>query len=129
MAKFTKLIHDYPQSTKIALSAYYIADINKEYFRENTLAVYWYERAWTWDPHITEPARFQAATVYDIHLHDYAKAVECYRLSIKYDPWRLRDPEYAAKRIEELTGQTPEQGRSRPTPPAPQPQPTPVPTR
>ncbi len=103
--KFMKLIRDYPQSTKIALAAYYIAEINKEYFRENTLAVYWYERAWTWDPHITQPARFQAATVYDFHLRDYAKAVKCYEMSLKYDPYRWGDPSFATDRIKALTGQ------------------------
>ena len=99
-----KLIRNYPRSTKIAMSAYYIAEINKEYFKENTLAVYWYERAWTWDTHLPEPARFQAATVYDIHLHNYAKAVECYRLSMQYDPTRFRNYEYSQQRIHELTG-------------------------
>lgn len=103
--KFMQLIQLYPQSTKIAMSAYYIAEINKEYFKENTLAVYWYERAWTWDPHLPEPARFQAATVYDVHLHNYAKAVECYRLSMKYDPTRLYNYEFSRNRIAELTGQ------------------------
>jgi hypothetical protein len=103
--RFMKLIHDYPQSTKIAMAAYYIAEINKEYFKENTLAVYWYERAWTWDPHITEPARFQAATVYDFHLHNYSKAVECYRLALKYDPYRWRNPSECEERIKALTGQ------------------------
>ena len=43
---FRKLIREYPTSTKIALSAYYIADIYKEYFDEDVLAIRWYERAW-----------------------------------------------------------------------------------
>lgn len=101
---FQKLIHDYPRSTRIAMSAYYLAEINKEYFRQNTLAVFWYERAWTWDPNIPEPARFQAATVYDVHLHNYAKAVECYRKSMQSDPGRLGNYEFSKNRVAELTG-------------------------
>jgi tetratricopeptide (TPR) repeat protein len=101
---FQKLIHDYPRSIRIAMSAYYLAEINKEYFRQNTLAVFWYERAWTWDPNLPEPARFQAATVYDIHLHNYTKAVECYRLSLKYDPTRPGNRWLCEKRVKELTG-------------------------
>ena len=99
---FRDLIRKYPRSTKIALSAYYIADIYKEYFNEDVRAVAWYERAWTWDPNITEPARFQAATVYDQRLHNRAKAVECYRLSMRSDPSRLGNFDHARKRIEEL---------------------------
>ncbi len=99
---FRQLIEKYPNSTKIALSAYYIADILKEYFNEDIRSVHWYERAWQWDPHITEPARFQAATVYDYRLADYKKAIECYKASLKDDPWRVLNPEHARNRINEL---------------------------
>jgi len=104
---FRQLIQEYPRSTKIALSAYYIADIYKEYFNEDVRAVKWYERAWQWDPHVTEPARFQAATVYDIRLKDPVRAVELYKASIANDPWRLLNREHARRRIEELTGRKP----------------------
>jgi len=43
--------------------------------------------------------------VYDIHLHNYSKAVECYRLSLKYDPERWGNADFATQRIKELTGQ------------------------
>lgn len=104
---FLQLIHDYPTSNKIALSAYYLGDIYKEYFNRNVEAVQWYERAWQWDKNITEPARFQAATVYDQRLLNYPKAVECYRAAIKDDPWRLLNREYARDRIKALTGREP----------------------
>jgi len=101
---FRRLVRDHPRSTKIALSAYYIGEIYKEYFDENVRAVHWYQRAWEWDRYLSKPARFQAATVYDARLQDKQKAVECYRLAIKYDPWRLGNWEYATSRIAELTG-------------------------
>ncbi len=102
---FRDLLTQYPRSTKVALSAYYIGDIYKEYFDEDIRSIYWYQRAWEWDPNVTEPARFQAATIYDIRLHNHAKAVELYRDALKYDPPRLGNRDYAERRIKELTGQ------------------------
>lgn len=102
---FRELIQKYPRSNKIALSAYYIAEIYKEYRNENVRAVKWYERAWQWDPQVTEPARFQAATVYDFRLKEPAKAAELYRKSITEDPWRWYNREFARDRIKVLSGQ------------------------
>ncbi len=99
---FRQLINEYPRSTKIALSAYYIGEIYKEYFDENIRAVHWYRRAWQWDPAIPKPARFQAATVYDIRLHNYAKAIECYRAAIEHEQFNSSNVSYAHRRIREL---------------------------
>jgi len=105
LVRFLTLVEEYPTSRRIALSAYYIAEIYKEYFKENALCVHWYERAWTWDPHVEQPACFQAATVYDQHLHNYAKAVECYQMSLtRPDPYRLANPSWAQSRINALMG-------------------------
>jgi tetratricopeptide (TPR) repeat protein len=106
LVKFKKLIQEYPDSTRIALAAYFIGEIYKEFFDENILAVRWYQRAWQWDPEIDQPARFQAATVWDLRLHNVPKAVELYRASILHDPERLGNARFARARINELT-QTP----------------------
>ena len=98
-----ELVYNHPTSVRTPMAAYYIAEINKEYFKENTLAVFWYERAWTWDKHLPEPARFQAATVYDSHLRNYAKAVWCYDQSLRYDPKRFMNDAHCRNRIQELT--------------------------
>jgi hypothetical protein len=98
------LVHKYPRSTKIALSAYHIGEIYKEYFREDIRAVHWYERAWQWDANITEPARFQAATVHDFRLLNRAKAVELYRQAILHEQFNASNTRYAHQRIAELTG-------------------------
>ena len=98
-----EVIAKHPRSTRIALCAYYIAEIYKEYFNEDIRAVNWYRRAWQWDPYIIEPARFQAATIYDHRLQEKQEAVECYRMAIKNDPWRLWNAEYAQDRIAKLT--------------------------
>ena len=94
-------MYKYPDSTRIALSAYYIADIYKEYFNENLRAMWWYERAWQWDPHVPEPARFQAATVAE-RVHDYPRAIEYYKASLEYDPPRWGNAGHARDRIEKL---------------------------
>jgi hypothetical protein len=102
-----KLIKEHPQSTKIAESAYYIGDIYKEYFNEDVRAVRWYERAWQWDPNIDKPARFQAATVWDLRLHNRSKAVELYRAVLEHEPYNATNLTFSRRRIAELTGQTP----------------------
>ena len=100
---FLQLVREHPTSTKISNSAYYIAEIYKEYFNENQRSVIWYERSWQWDQDITLPARSQAAYIYDIRLAQYGKALELYNESIKHEqtyPNRIR---YSHQRIGELT--------------------------
>jgi hypothetical protein len=104
LVTFMELIEKYPTSNKIALSAYYIGDIYKEYFNEDVRAVLWYERAWQWDPNIQEPARFQAGTVYDLRLHNPEKAVQCYAGAIQHEQFNQSNVRYATQRITELTG-------------------------
>jgi tetratricopeptide (TPR) repeat protein len=102
LMKLLELVEKHPESTRIALAAYYIAEIYKEYFNENLRAVHWYQRAWQWDPMITKPARFQAATVYDLRLHEPDKAIELYRASLEHDPSRTLNRQHAQNRIVEL---------------------------
>ncbi len=104
LMKLRQLVQTYPASNKIALSAYYIGEIYKEYFNENIRAVRWYQRAWEWDPNVTKPARFQAATVHDIRLHNYKSAVACYRGAIKHEQFNPSNVRYAHERIRELEG-------------------------
>jgi len=104
LVKFRQLIAEYPTSARIAEAAYYIGDIYKEYFNENIRAVLWYERAWQWDPNITKPARFQAATVYDFRLHNDEKAVDLYRQAIQHEQFNASNVRYSQQRISELSG-------------------------
>lgn len=115
---FRRLIDRYPTSNTIAEAAFYTGEIYKEYFREYVRAVYWYRRAWQWDPTLTLPARFQAATVYDFHLQNKARAVECYRGTIEHEQFKWNNVRYAYQRIEELTGKPAVVKPKKPTPPA-----------
>lgn len=104
LALFRELIRKYPTSTKIALSAYFIAEIYKEYNNEDVRAVHWYERAWQWDPNILQPARFQAATVYDIRMGHKAKALELYKEVLKHEQFNRSNVDFATQRIKSLEG-------------------------
>jgi tetratricopeptide (TPR) repeat protein len=103
LEKFLRLVHEYPDSDKIALSAFRIGEIYEEAFDEHVRALTWYERAMQWDPFVPEPARFRAARIYDLHVRNRDKAVELYRQSLEKDPWRPRIRDTAAERIEALT--------------------------
>ena len=104
LGMFIQLVHEYPTSTKIAMSAYYIADIYKEYFNEDVRAVHWYQRAWEWDSHILKPARFQAAVVYDLRMQEPGKAVPLYRDVIKFEQFNQSNVDFAQSRLKKLTG-------------------------
>lgn len=108
---FQELIRKYPTSSKIAMSAYYVADIYKEYFDEDLRAVNWYERAYTWLPTINEPARFQAATVYDLRLNDKLKAIELYQAAIDHEQFNRSNVKFALDRIPELRAEAEKQRR------------------
>jgi len=99
-----RLVRTHPRSTKIALAAYHIGEIYKEYFNENLRAVHWYQRAWQWDANLIKPARFQAATVHDYRLYNRAKAVELYRQVIMHEQFNASNVQFAHRRIRELTG-------------------------
>ncbi len=103
LLKFRQLVKKYPTSTKIAQSAYYIAEIYKEYFGENLRALAWYERAWQWDKNITLPARSQAAYIYDFRLGQRGKAIALYQEVIKCEGFDWNRVRYARQRIKELT--------------------------
>ncbi|MHC4716779.1 MAG: tetratricopeptide repeat protein [Planctomycetota bacterium] len=105
LGMFLELVRSYPDSTRIAESAYYIGDIYKEYFDEDIRAVQWYQRAWEWDPKVLKPARFQAAVVYDLRLAQPGKALPLYQQAIRHEQFNASNVQFATNRIKDLTGQ------------------------
>jgi tetratricopeptide (TPR) repeat protein len=99
---FRQMIDEYPTSSLIGMAAYYIGEIYKEYFNEDFRAVHWYERAFTWQPGIREPARFQAATVYDIRLNDKVRALELYQAVIEHEQFNPSNVTFSRRRIPEI---------------------------
>lgn len=105
LTKFIELVHKYPASTRIAMSAFYIGEIYKEYYNVDTLAVRWYQRAWEWDPGVAEDARFQAAVVWDHRLHNRDMALALYKEVLKYEQSHKTNIAYSQMRIKQLTEQ------------------------
>ena len=104
LAVFRELIETYPSSDKIDDAAFFSGEIHKEYFKgEESLAVRWYERAFTWDSQTPHPARFQAAAVYDLRLKHRDRALELYHDVIEHETFNRSNVSFAMRRISELT--------------------------
>ena len=100
--KYNQLIKKYPTSDKIDDAAFKAGGIY-EYFKDYTIALLYYQRAYQWDPETIHPAEFRAAFILDQYLHRRAEALALYQQAVKrgiqHEEWR----EYAERRISELT--------------------------
>jgi len=99
---FQQVIAEYPTSDKIPEAAFHIGEIYKEYFNEDVRAVEWYQLARTWDDGIQLPARFQAATVYDLRLNNKAKALALYQETLEKETFNQSNVAFAGQRILEI---------------------------
>ena len=104
--KYNRLIRVYPTSDKIDDAAYKAGGIY-EYFKDYSIAVLYYKRAYQWDSLTIYPARFRAARILDKYLARRAEALKLYEEAIKtegrrgeYVSWK----EYAEKRTKEVSG-------------------------
>ena len=102
LTRFKLLVNHHPTSSKAPEAAFFIGEIYKEYFDEDLRAVNWYQRAWTWDPDIHQPARYQAAVVYDLRLNDKLRALELYREALEHEDFNKSNVKFATKRIAEI---------------------------
>jgi len=104
LRKFEDLINKYPNSDKIDDAAYMAGEIS-EYFKDYSIALEYYQRAYTWDPDTSHPARFKAAKILDKHMHRNAEALELYKKAIetegRYDKYREWN-DFAQERINDL---------------------------
>jgi tetratricopeptide (TPR) repeat protein len=104
LKKFEDVIKRYPTSDKIDDAAYYAGEIS-EYFKDYSIALEYYQAAYTWDPETDHPARFRAARILDQQMHNNAAALELYKKAVetegklgKYREWK----ESAEQRIRAL---------------------------
>jgi tetratricopeptide (TPR) repeat protein len=101
LAKYDDLIRRYPTSDKIDDAAYRMAEIH-EGFRDFTIALSFYQRAYQWDPATPYPARFKAADILDKKLHRRDEALQLYQEAVvkeaQFTDWKLM----AERRIQEL---------------------------
>jgi tetratricopeptide (TPR) repeat protein len=102
--KYERLIRTYPSSDKIDDAAYNAGDIY-EYFKDYSISLLYYKRAYQWDPGTTQPARFRSARILDKRLHRNAEALELYQEAIKTEGKYRKNrnwKEFAEQRIKEL---------------------------
>jgi tetratricopeptide (TPR) repeat protein len=110
--KYNQLISKFPSSDKIDDAAFRAGTIY-EHFKDYSIAVQYYQRAYQWDPSTTYPAKFKAAFVLDQHLHRRAEALQLYKEALEqitrvseHTQWQ----DYAQRRVKELSGEsTPKQ--------------------
>lgn len=110
LGTFLRLVRRYPQSTRIAAAAYYIGNLYADVFDEPYLAVQWYQRAWTWDPYLPLPARYEAAVVYQEKLGEKRKALKLFRAGLIHEqPYEAncKDAKERIRKIEEELEYTP----------------------
>jgi tetratricopeptide (TPR) repeat protein len=105
--KFNQLITNYPTSDKIGNAAFQIGEINNYYLKDYNTALLYYQRCWQWDPQTSLPARFRAAVVYDLQLHDRGKAMELYQQVMNLETGDRANVEYSRNRIEALSRELP----------------------
>ena len=100
--KYNQLIDKHPSSDKIDDAAFRAGGIH-EYFKDYTLAVLCYQRAYQWDRYTVHPAKYKAAYVLDRKLHQRAEALDLYRQVVTEEFLAPSYREFAEMRIAELT--------------------------
>ena len=100
--KYNQLIRKHPASDKIGYAAYRAAGIY-EYFKDYSIALLYYQRAYQWDEDIAYPAQYKAAYILDKRLHRRAEALALYQQAVKKENLSNNHREFAEKRIIELT--------------------------
>jgi tetratricopeptide (TPR) repeat protein len=100
--KYNQLIEKYSASDKIDDAAFRAAGIY-EYFKDYTIAVSYYKRAYQWDRYTIHPARYKAAYVLDRKLHQREEALQLYQEVLKDEVLSPHYKEFAKRRIRVLT--------------------------
>lgn len=99
---YNAIIKKFPTSDKIDDSAYRAAGIH-EYFRDYTIAVVYYKRAYQWNPKTTNNARFKAANILDLYLQRNDEALQLYQQALDMDNLNASQADYVKSRINEIS--------------------------
>ena len=100
--KYNELIEKHPSCDKIDDAAYRAGKIC-EHFKDYTIALLYYQRAYQWDPQTVHPARFKAAYILDVRQHRRAEALKVYQQALEKENLSKVQKELAEKRVKELT--------------------------
>ena len=105
VARFKKILDEYPESDKADDAAYELADVYESYhFKDYEGSAFYYTKCYELNTNTDRPARYMAARVYDKYLHDYKEAIRNYEMALK----TCRDEELlkiANERLSELRKQ------------------------
>jgi tetratricopeptide (TPR) repeat protein len=100
--KYNDLIKMHPTSDKIDDAAYRAAGIHED-FKDYTLALLYYQRAYQWDSNTPHPAKYKRAFILDQHMHRRAEALDLYRQAVKEGRLAKSYMEFAQERIRVLS--------------------------
>lgn len=101
LEKYNLLISRHPSSDKIDDAAFKAGEIYN-YFKDYTIALLYYKRAFQWDPKTIYPARYKAAFILDKRLHRRAEALQLYQQAIEKEVIHHDLRDFAERRIKEL---------------------------
>ncbi len=83
-ARLKKILDEYPESDVADDAAYELAEVyESHHFKDYEGSVFYYKRCFELNPNTDRPARYMAARVYDMFLHDYEEAVQLYEIALK----------------------------------------------
>lgn len=102
LGKYNELIKKHPSSDKIDDAAFRAAGIYK-HFKDYTIAVLYYQRAYQWDPQTPCLAEFKAAYILDQRLSRRAEALRLYQKAIKKGGLTKNEKGFVEERIAALT--------------------------
>jgi tetratricopeptide (TPR) repeat protein len=100
--KYNQVIKQYPTSDKIDEAVYRAGGIY-EHFKDYTIALLYYQRAYQWKPNTPNPARFKAACILDQYLDRRAEALPLYQQALESEKLSDDEQKFVRKRIQELT--------------------------
>jgi len=100
--KFNQLIAKYPSSDKIDDAVFKAGQIY-EHFKDYSIALLYYKRAFQWDENTIYPARYRAARILDRELHKRDEALALYRQAVEKESRHYQLKCAAEQRIRELT--------------------------
>lgn len=100
--RYNQLIRKHPSSDRIDDAAYRAGRIC-EHFKDYTIALLYYQRAYQWDPKTVYPARYKAAYILDVIQHRRAEALKVYQQALKKENLSTKQKEFAEERVKVLT--------------------------
>ncbi len=100
--KYNQVIKQYPTCDKIDEAAYRAGGIY-EHFKDYTIALLYYQRAYQWDNATANPVRYKAAYILDQHLARRAEALPLYQQALGNEKLSEDEQKFVRKRIDELT--------------------------